>query len=400
MSTVDKFLDNILTNYQSELVNLFSTKDLKVLKDLNAYISSPDYITENQSHLILRILGNNQKNLKTRFSEVSNILKNPVWEHGFRHTHIVRRMFIANSKDNDPTIAIEFTPSANLREIVSKAGKNIENFSYGTNGKSFYAALTERNIIALVNLLDPLGFDIEETIKDHYDTIKSWSETEIRNQFLLSNIEHPVFQQCIIDDLGVETALDEHIINDRSVRYQYFTENAKNFGENLTENLANRSNANIWIDKKIHSLTDVVESLIELKRLPLLVIFENGNNEKFMENLGLLNIALEQNGIFNGIGIYFRLSNDGDGKQFNTLIAKKQYNHKLDNGCVVAGIISGKIPKFFLTNSWKPMSVIVIDTKIGLRHGKTAVYSNCCDLIVEWSDQPAIVGQIRTGTWQ
>jgi hypothetical protein len=48
--------------------------------------------------------------------------------------------------------------------------------------------------------------------------------------------------------------------------------------------------------------------------------------------------------------------------------------------------MSGKIPKFFLNNTWKPMSVIALDTKMGLRHGKTSVYSNCCDCIIEWSD--------------
>jgi len=24
-----------------------------------------------------------------------------------------------------------------------------------------------------------------------------------------------------------------------------------------------------------------------------------------------------------------------------------------------------------------------------MRHGKTAVYSNCCDLIIEWADEPS-----------
>ena len=36
------------------------------------------------------------------------------------------------------------------------------------------------------------------------------------------------------------------------------------------------------------------------------------------------------------------------------------------------------------------MSVIMLNTRMGLRHGKTAVYSNYCDLIVEWSDEPAL----------
>jgi len=61
--------------------------------------------------------------------------------------------------------------------------------------------------------------------------------------------------------------------------------------------------------------------------------------------------------------------------------------------------MSGKIPKFFLTNPWKPMSVLTLDTKMGLRHGKTSVYSNCCDLIIEWAEAPPLIEQKILKTW-
>jgi hypothetical protein len=400
MSTIDTFLNNILINHREDLSKLVSIKDFKILNDLHAYTLSPGYITESQSFLILRILGSNQKNLKTKFDNISEIMQGPRWAREFKRVQLVRKLFISKSKDNEPEISIEFTFSANLKKIISKAGTNIEKFHPCGNGRSFTAALTEKNIVALVDLLTPLDFEIDEIIKNHYETIKSWSETEIKSQYLLTNMSNTNFHKCITADLGIETPIDNNIISDRSVRYQYFTENPKNFGENLTEQIANRSKKIIWIDKAQHTLTEIVKSLIELKRLPLLVIFDNADNQKFMENLGFLNDALENNGIVDGVGIYFRLSNDNDGKSFNAAIAEKQYNHKLDDDCKVAGILSGKIPKFFLTNPWQPMSVITLDTKIGLRHGKTAVYSNCCDLIVEWGENPTIIDQVRMSKWR
>jgi hypothetical protein len=62
--------------------------------------------------------------------------------------------------------------------------------------------------------------------------------------------------------------------------------------------------------------------------------------------------------------------------------------------------MSGKLPKFFLKNPWQPMSVIALDTKMGLRHGKTSVYSNCCDLIVEWADKEVMFENKVIGKWQ
>jgi len=83
------------------------------------------------------------------------------------------------------------------------------------------------------------------------------------------------------------------------------------------------------------------------------------------------------------------------GKEFNQLIKNKSYNNALDKDTQIAVVQSGKIPKFFLKNAWRPMSVLALDTKMGLRHGKTSVYSNCCDLIIEWADEPVMM-DIRT----
>ena len=72
---------------------------------------------------------------------------------------------------------------------------------------------------------------------------------------------------------------------------------------------------------------------------------------------------------------------------FNTKIKDRQYNYNLSEDTRVAVVQSGKLPKFFLKSSWTPMSVIAFDTKMGLRHGKTSVYANCCDLIIEWAEK-------------
>ena len=113
-------------------------------------------------------------------------------------------------------------------------------------------------------------------------------------------------------------------------------------------------------------------------------------NDKYYENLLLLKEALENNNLTDSVGVYFRLSNDGTGKQFNNIISDNKFNHVLDENTTVAALMSGKLPKFFIKNTWKPMSVITLDSRMGMRHGKTAVYSNCCDLIIEWADEPSL----------
>jgi len=308
-------------------------------------------------------------------------------------------LIILKNEDQEPYLRIDFTFSSEIRKVLSDLNKKLDDLNQASNGKSYVADLTEKNIVLLVDALTPLGFDIDETIKLHYETIKSWNETEVRNQFLITNIEHKNFQKAITEDLGLSTSIDRHIINDRSMRYQYLTDTAKNPGESLVEYLANRNKTKIWVDKNQHSLAEIIRSLAELQRFPLLIVFDNLVNDKYNTNLDILIEALDANSIFDNVGVYFRLPNDETGTKFNTKIKDRQYNYNLGNDTKIAVVGSGKLPKFFLKNSWTPMSIISLDTKMGLRHGKTSVYANCCDLIIEWAEKEVMFDKVLP-KWQ
>ena len=84
------------------------------------------------------------------------------------------------------------------------------------------------------------------------------------------------------------------------------------------------------------------------------------------------------------------------GKSFNELISHKQYNCNLDTNTLIAGVHLTKLPKFFLTADWTPMSVVTINNS--LRHSKTAVYANRCDLQISYTASEPII-ETRT-VWE
>jgi hypothetical protein len=145
----------------------------------------------------------------------------------------------------------------------------------------------------------------------------------------------------------------------------------------------------IWINSNTWSLTEVVKSLVELKRLPLLVVFDQTTPLTTITQFNELSTALTKNGITDNIGIYFRLDNTPDGKIFNDGIANRKYNSMLDESTTVAGVLGGKLPKFFLKTGWKPMSVLCI--KNTLRQSKTAVYAKCSDLIITYTPTEPLI---------
>jgi hypothetical protein len=390
MTTIDNLLLNIVNYSSTPVEELMPNRDCKVLRNMAVAISNNLFVTENQSQLLIKILQENCEKLSDFSEEIKKTLATPSWSKPFRHIEQIRKFYIDKNDEQDLLLFVEMSFNSEIRKILMNLSKNLENLVAVGSQKLWSCDLNEKNLVLLYEALEPLEFEIHETIKNHYNTIKSWSEDEFKNQFLLTAMTNTNFHRVITADLGIETAIDQTIINDRSMRYQYFVENPKNPGETLVEYIANRSRSRVWINKDEHDLTQVIASLKKLKRLPLLVVFDTFASQKYMENLEILKEALENNNITDNIGIYFRLSNDEAGKKFNKLIADKKYNYPLDNTTTVAGVMSGKIPKFFLKNPWQPMSVLALDTKMGLRHGKTSVYANCCDLIVEWASEPTM----------
>jgi len=400
MNTVDNLLLELL-NFPDEYVKTrISKRDFNTLTSLAIAISRPSFITEKQGNLLVKLLKENYKKLEIFTEQINLAIQVPEWSNTFRHIEQIRKLKIEIDFESEPYIFIEFTFNAQIKKVLNSLAKSIEGAITVINGKNYQAELTEKNIVLLVDALAPFDFEIDEKIQNFHEIIKSWSKNSFENQFLISNIENKNFHNTITLDLGIETAIDQNIINDRSMRYQYFLENLKNPGENLVEYIANRPRTRLWVDMAQHSLLDIFESLKKLKRLPVLIVFENWDEKKSLHHLEILDNSLEKSGLDNRVGIYFRLPNSEIGAEFNQLIKNKSYNHPLDISTEIAVVQSGKIPKFFLKNNWQPMSVIALNTKMGLRHGKTSVYSNCCDLIIEWADQPTMIDTPRITAWQ
>jgi hypothetical protein len=389
MMTIDQILLDIVNNTNPTVEEYLLKRDAKVLRSLASIISNTTFITENQGRLLLKIIRDNQEKIPVLSEEMKQSLTTPIWSKLFRQIEVVKKLYILNQADTDPCISIEFTFSSPIRKTLQSLSKKVSNLTQLLTGKIYTADLTEKNIVMLVEELEQYDFIVDERILTHYKTIKLWAAEEVQKQFLITNIVYPNFQKQITADLGIDTAIDESVIIDRSIRYQYYYEKSSKTPETLTEIIAARKTSKVWIDKNTYTVNQVIESLINLKRFPLLVVFDSYTPKKCLEELTILSENLKDFGIYDNVGIYFRLDNTDNGKEFNQYIANNSYNCQLDSATQVVGVQSGKIPKFLLRTDWKPMSVISLGAP--LRHSKTAVYANCCDLIISYTDVEPIM---------
>lgn len=391
MKTADKLLLDLTAKHSEELKNFMQYRDIRILLSLSKSVTSDSFITENQGKLLIKIFKENQKVLQDLHPDISEIIDNPTWSTTFRPVDRTKKVYITRAPDDTQLITIEFAFSSEIRKKVQGLAKSVSNLINVNNGKLYYADLSEKNIVAIYDQLEPLGFSFEETLKNFYDTIKSWDKNVVKSQFDLTNITHDNFQKQITNDLGINTALDQNIISDRSVRYQYFHEKSEKLPENLTEKISTRESTRVWINRKTTSLDEIFESLNQLKRFPTMIVFDTMDSKNCVKEMAEISEILEKNGISDNVGIYFRMNNDENGKEFNNLIKEKSYNSELTEATQIVGVQSGKIPKFLLKSNWKPMSVISIGTV--LRHSKTAVYASCCDLIITYTEKEPIIEQ-------
>lgn len=388
MTTIDSLLTKIINHNFSDAERLMPHRDARVLRNLAKLIHDPQYITANQAHLLVKLLKEHQGKFGNLGEEATVAIDNPVWSRNFRVISNVRKIYITSDLDYDQ-IVIETSFSSEIRRILNQLSKVVSWIGQANAGKKFFVELTEKNIVTVIEFLTPYNFEVSEDLKNYYNIIKSWSKNEIVDQYRITTLPFPNFEKQIINDLSIDSSIDQNIINDRSVRYRYFVENTEKNPKNLTEIIAARDQTKVWLNKANYTLIEVFNSFKNLRRLPTLVIFDTRDSKKCLENLKNLASSLDDNGITSEIGIYFRLDNDAAGKEFNQMIAHKHYNCPLDQNTKIVGVQNGKIPKFLLKSSWKPMSVISLDH--ALRHSKTAVYANCCDLILTYTDSEPII---------
>lgn len=393
MITVDDLLLKIVNFSTPTIEEQIPARDARVLRSLASSITATFFITENQSRLLMKILKENRKKLESFSEEIDLSLKDPSWSKTFRQIEQIRKVSVDYKQSEEGQLNIDFTFNSQIRKILTES-KKIGGLVQVHPGKTYLADYTEKNIVALFELLEPHEFVFDEPLYRHYDTIKSWSENEVKKPFFLGNFTHTGFQRLTLEDGDLQNETNEIIITDRSKRFQYLVEKTEKNPENLTDFIAYREKSRIWVSSTLTTLDEIFESLVNLRRFPLLVVFPNYDEKRAFQNLENLSISLEKCGISDDVGIYFRMDNNEEGKRFNQLISSKEYNHKLTKDTKIVAIQSGKIPKFLIKSAWQPMSVLSLDNN--LRHNKAGVYSECCDLVITYSDtEPLMSGILR-----
>ena len=161
MTTVDNILLQII-NSSDNSVSAIKSRDLKVMKSLAKIVLSPNFITENQGRLLLKILNENLEKFGNLTDDVNSAINTPTWSKSFRPIDKTKKIYLSH---DEPSIVIEFAFSSMLRKVLTSVWKDVAGLTQINSGKIYRADLTEKNIVLLYETFYPHDFEIEEKIE-------------------------------------------------------------------------------------------------------------------------------------------------------------------------------------------------------------------------------------------
>jgi len=392
--TIDQILNQIESHGVEQLNASVPNRDRRILKNLAKMIKMPEFITESQGRLLIKILQENLESFNFIGASLIPSLKSPAWSKNFKVVDVVKQINIIKGENNSSLIDIECTFNKEIRKALAEVTKNIEGTVNYTNGKNTQFLLTEKNLYNVLTALKKFNFDKSPQVQTFYDEIVKFNKTNHNKKFIVDQVTNAKFIRLLtkeIDNFNPQNAL---LLEDRKIKFQYtLPENTKlTLDDSLLTKIASRKHNKVFVNSQQYTLLDLARVIQTLRRLPVLFIFDEYNTKSCLDNLNLVKNVLDEMKMLLNVGVYFRFNNEGQGEEFNKLVSDYGYNKQLDSDNKISIISNNKLPKFFLKNDWYPRVVISFSNQ--LRNNKTAVYCNECDLIVYYNTTPPVIGTV------
>ena len=140
------------------------------------------------------------------------------------------------------------------------------------NQREFYLALTEKNILVVLSEFRRDHFTIDENLLNFYHEIRNIIKTQ-SNMYDVFSLTDEKFKKIITDRVGEISVNNLLALHDKKIKYGY-----KVFEQipekTLPSLIAQRNYQKIFIDRNQVELTEIVNSVTQLKRFPILAIFD------------------------------------------------------------------------------------------------------------------------------
>ena len=340
---------------------VLETSDAKILKSIAKQVSKGIAMTDRQYALVKRKLITYKEQFEKQNIDLESCIDNLMYPlRDIDRSHWLR---ILTYKDED-WLAIRFPFS---KKIIDRINELQSLQSIPAHQKPPYKdhthcfAFTPKNVFELVNITKKFEqkFYVHKEIKDIYkelieyennkdDYIPGVYDYKIKNipDIAIKNLESEL-GKCNKDNIALYFER-RHLFGLKHFDMDKVNQNLMHFGS-IAQKIIKRNNATMLVSSKNVVLNDLILSIFEVERLPILVVLDNKNAHDqltVMHNL-LKNIIKTED-----MTVMFRL--EGKDNEFNKFIQKHNLNNQVAKNTKVVYISNNKLPKPLLKSGFVP----------------------------------------------
>jgi len=306
---------------------------------------------------------------------------------------INRQKLISLKQINDKIyIAVRFPFSKKMIKHIEFLQRLQPKKNYDSKTKTHLIDFSEKTLFEIVSKLKDCNFEIEEDVKEIYGILKIMDDDKENNApgiygFEIKNL-HAKAIDYAVTSIGEPNVDNLVAYKDREnlLGLKHFDDvelqKAISNLQPLTKKIMQRTNSMIFIDDNEYTFNNIVESVLELYRFPLLIVLPKDTEYDVLSHTykSFKNIIPNES-----ISVLFRLDNDSEeGRDFNQFVKKNELNSPLDNSTKIVYISSNKIPKPLIASDWYPELGIVIKNFRLMRNIQT--YIDNIDLVIHYDN--------------
>ena len=348
-------------------------EDYNILTSVARQVFKGTALTDRQFDMLVRKFEKYTTQFEKNGIDISTIISNQILRTPFRTVDRTQRVFI-----QDGLIVAQFPFN---KKLISKIEKfRSEASGQVTNNKNKWKfELSERNVKVIGDTLEK--FEFSQEFRDLYDVIKTYKYEDFvpgiykeNDTYVLKNV-HPVALENAKNECG---EFNENIIKyvDRRKQYGLVHCDLNNERTRLSERIAFRNKPSIYIASGHYTFDDIVESLVELDRFPIVAVIDEDKVDTVYDIYNSVSkfVKVEDQSIM------FRLSNETDkDKRFNNWVKQERLNNWVDNNTKVVYISANKIPKPVIKNC-TPQCILNASRAIRAYGAKYAWLNSITDL--------------------
>lgn len=366
---------------------LLDKEDMTIMHSIARQVFKGTALTDRQYALMKEKLLKYKSqfvNLDCNFEYAIEQLRNPLRQ-------IDRSKYIKIVQSNEENSLKEFEKNVKWIKIRFPFKKSIimdiqtisnkcKNYHHLKGSHEHYFELTDINIDLVINQFIDKEFEIDQTLLDRYKNIKEIKDNKTLYipYFDGENI-HNISANAIdflkkeIDDISKNNFVK---VVDRSIKYGFVVN--KKQPTSLTEKIAFRDEYQVHIKPSRVSLQELMTSIYNLDRFPMLVILDERYALTQLDSIYKIFRDMlprsEQ-------AVMFRKEGHDD---FNVYVKDKGLNNWVDNNTKIVYINNKKVPKTLLKSDWSPITSLSFDS---FNNKEISVYANqFVDLFVSYEE--------------